>query len=129
MHRYFTFYCLIGSFLPYLKDKQITDIYKVFHHSFIKNYVYQLNYRNLLLDTVASGMLGYGKYVSELTGIKITGENVPPNEQKKYVLRDAELVMRLIERNNYKPLFLESQRPSAKAGWLVTVVKTDAIIG
>ena len=50
-------------------------------------------------------MLGYGKYVSESTGIKITGENVtkfPPNEQKKYVLRDAELVIRLIERNNYE---------------------------
>jgi hypothetical protein len=80
---------------PYLKDKQIIDMYKVFHHGFIKNSVYPLKYRDLQLDTVASGMLGYGKYVSESTGIKITGENVtrfPPNEQKKYVLRDAELV-------------------------------------
>jgi DNA polymerase I len=49
--------------------------------------------------------LGYGKYVSESTGIKIAGENVikfTPDEQKKYVLRDAELVIRLIERNNYE---------------------------
>jgi DNA polymerase elongation subunit (family B) len=90
---------------PYLKDKQIIDMYKVFHHGFIKNSVYPLKYRDLQLDTVATGMLGYGKYVSESTGIKITGENVtkfPPNEQKKYVLRDAELVIRLIERNNYE---------------------------
>jgi DNA polymerase I len=90
---------------PYLKDKQIIDMYKVFHHSFIKNSVYPLKYRDLQLDTVATGMLGYGKYVSESTGIKITGENVarfPRNEQKKYVLRDAELVIRLIERNNYE---------------------------
>lgn len=50
-------------------------------------------------------MLGYSKYVSESTGIKITGENVtkfPTDEQKKYVLRVVELVMRLIERNNYE---------------------------
>ncbi|MGB6530525.1 MAG: DNA polymerase domain-containing protein [Candidatus Nitrosopolaris sp.] len=90
---------------PYLKDKQIIDMYKVFHHGFIKNSVYPLKYRDLQLDTVATGMLGYGKYVSESTGIKITGENVTkfqPDEQKKYVLRDAELVIRLIERNNYE---------------------------
>jgi hypothetical protein len=90
---------------PYLKDKQIIDMYKVFHHGFIKNSVYPLKYRDLQLDTVACGMLGYGKYVSESDGIKITGENVTkfqPNEQKKYVLRDAELVIRLIERNNYE---------------------------
>jgi DNA polymerase, archaea type len=90
---------------PYLMDKQIIDMYKVFHHGFIKNSVYPLRYRDLHLDTVANGMLGYGKYVSESTGIKITGENVikfTPDEQKKYVLRDAELVIRLIERNNYE---------------------------
>jgi DNA polymerase, archaea type len=90
---------------PYLKDRQMIDMYKVFHHSFIKNSVYPLKYRDLQLDTVATGMLGYGKYVSESTGIKIAGENVtsfPRNEQKKYVLRDAQLVIRLIERNNYE---------------------------
>ncbi|MGB8936911.1 MAG: DNA polymerase domain-containing protein [Candidatus Nitrosopolaris sp.] len=90
---------------PYLKDKQMIDMYKVFHHGFIKNSVYPLKYRDLQLDTVATGMLGYGKYVSESTGIKITGEKVTkfqPDEHKKYVLRDAELVIRLIERNNYE---------------------------
>jgi DNA polymerase I len=92
---------------PYLRDKKIIDMYKVFHHDFIKNSVYPFKYRDLQLDTVASGMVGYGKYVSESTGIKITGENVlqfPIIEQKKYVLRDAELVIRLIERNNYEIL-------------------------
>ena len=60
---------------PYLKDKKIIDMYKVFHHSFIKNSVYPFRYRDLQLDTVASGMLdGYGKYISESTGIKITGK-------------------------------------------------------
>ena len=71
-----------------LKDKQTIDMYKLFHHGFIKNSVYPLKYRDLQLDTVATGMLGYGKYVSESTGIKITGENVtkfPRNDQKKYV--------------------------------------------
>ena len=78
---------------PYLKDKQMIDMYKVFHHGFIKNSVYPLKYRDLQLDTVSIGMLGYGKYISESTSIKITGENVtkfPTDEQKKYVLRDAE---------------------------------------
>jgi hypothetical protein len=93
---------------PYLKDKRIIDMYKVFHHNFIKNSVYPFRYRDLQLDTVATGMLeGYGKYVSESTGIKITGENVlqfPIEEQKRYVLRDAELVIKLIERNNYEIL-------------------------
>src|SRR5919107_1924972 len=90
---------------PYLKDKKLIDMYKVFHHGFIKNSVYPFKYRDLQLDTVAMGMLGYGKYVSESTGIKMTGENVlkfPAVEQKKYVLKDAELVIRLIERNNYE---------------------------
>src|ERR671933_423137 len=90
---------------PYLKDKKIINMYKVFHHNFIKNSVYPFRYRDLHLDTVATGMLeGYGKYVSESTGIKITGENVLQftiDEQKRYVLRDAELVIKLIERNNY----------------------------
>jgi DNA polymerase elongation subunit (family B) len=93
---------------PYLKDKKIIDMYKVFHHNFIKNSVYPFRYRDLQLDTVATGMLeGYSKYVSESTGIKITGENVlqfPIEEQKRYVLRDAELVIKLIERNNYEIL-------------------------
>ena len=44
---------------PYLKDKQIIDMYKVFHHGFIKNSVYPLKYRDLQLDTVATGMLGW----------------------------------------------------------------------
>jgi hypothetical protein len=93
---------------PYLKDKKIIDMYKVFDHNFIKDSVYPFRYTDLQLDTVATGMLeGYGKYVSESTGIKITGENVlqfPIEEQKKYVLRDAELVIKLIERNNYEIL-------------------------
>jgi DNA polymerase elongation subunit (family B) len=90
---------------PYLKDKKVIDMYKVYHHGFVKNSVYPLKYRDLQLDTVATGMLGYSKYVSESTGLKIAGHNVikfSPNEQKKYVLRDAELVIRLIERNNYE---------------------------
>jgi hypothetical protein len=62
---------------PYLKNKKMIDMYKVFHHNFIKNSVYPFKYRDLQLDTVATGMLeGYGKYVNESTGIKITGENV-----------------------------------------------------
>jgi hypothetical protein len=61
---------------PYLKGKQIIDIYKVYHHGFIKNSVNPLKYRDLQLDTVATRMLGYAKYVNESTGIKITGENV-----------------------------------------------------
>jgi len=62
---------------PYLKDKKVIDMYKVFHHSFIKNSVYPFRYRDLQLDTVATGMLdGYGKYISKSTGVKITGENV-----------------------------------------------------
>jgi hypothetical protein len=39
---------------PYLKDKKIIDMYKVFHHNFIENSVYPFIYRDLQLDTVAS---------------------------------------------------------------------------
>ena len=99
---------IIVKSYPYLKDKKIIDMYKVFHHNFIKNSVYPFRYRDLQLDTVATGMLdGYGKYVSESTGIKITGESIlqfPIQEQKRYVLRDAELVIKLIERNDYEIL-------------------------
>jgi DNA polymerase elongation subunit (family B) len=92
---------------PYFKDKQIIDMYKVFHHGFVKNSIYPLKYRDLQLDTVATVMIGCGKYISESTDFKITGENVlqfSREEQKKYVLRDAELVIKLIERNNYEIL-------------------------
>ena len=93
---------------PYLEGKKIIDMFKVFHNNFLKNSVYPFKYRDLQLDTVATGMLeGYGKYVSESTGIKINGDNVlefPVEEQKRYVLRDAELVIRLIERNHYEIL-------------------------
>jgi hypothetical protein len=55
-------------------------------HRFIKNSVYPFRYRDLQLDTVATGMLDeYGKYISESNGVKITGENVlqfPVEEQK-----------------------------------------------
>jgi hypothetical protein len=37
---------------PYLKDKKVIDMYKVFHHAFVKNSVYPLKYRDLQLDTV-----------------------------------------------------------------------------
>jgi hypothetical protein len=48
-------------------------MYKVFHHNF-KNSVYPFRYRDLQLDAVATCMLEeYDKYVSESTGIKITG--------------------------------------------------------
>ena len=42
---------------PYLKDKKIIDMYKVFHHNFIKNSVYPFRYRDLQLHTVATGIL------------------------------------------------------------------------
>ncbi|MGB0025822.1 MAG: hypothetical protein WBP64_03185, partial [Nitrososphaeraceae archaeon] len=112
---------------PYLKYKKIVDMYKVFHHSFIQKSVYPFKYRDLQLDTVARGMLeGYSKYVSESTGIRITGENVlqfPIEEQKRYVLRDAELVIKLIERNNYE--ILNILRTYPKIIFLQMIIKQE----
>ena len=87
-----------------LKALQDNDVYELCNN-FIKNSVYPFRYRGLQQDTVALGMLeGYGKYVSESTGIKIKGENVlqfPIEEQKRYILRDSELSY---QTNRTKPL-------------------------
>ncbi len=50
-------YDKLTLWIPYLKDKKIIDMYKVFHHNFIKNSLYPFRYRDLYLDTVATGML------------------------------------------------------------------------
>ena len=34
--------CTAIKSYPYIKDKKIIDMYKVFHHNFIKNSVYQV---------------------------------------------------------------------------------------
>jgi hypothetical protein len=68
---YFELYPIRVISYPYLKDKQTIDMYKVFHHGFVKNSIYPLKYRDLQLDTVATGMIGYGKYIRESTASKL----------------------------------------------------------
>ena len=71
----------------------------------VQNTIFKNAYRALKLDEVSKAVLGDssievgegGKYKG-LTGKDI--QSLPVEEQKKYVLRDAKLVMELSKHNN-----------------------------
>ena len=89
---------------PYIKCQTHIDLYNVFSKPMIQTTIFKNAYRTLSLDEVSKAILGdgvgsevLGKYKG-LTGKGI--QSLPVEEQKKYVLRDAELVMQLSRHNN-----------------------------
>jgi DNA polymerase elongation subunit (family B) len=84
------------------KGKSI-DLYKVFRNEIVKASIFKNKYRSLKLDEVSKSLLGKGK-LSDIDGENVHAKSV--EEQKQYVLRDAELVMELSKVNNGKILEL-----------------------
>jgi len=92
---------------PYIRNQIHVDLHTVFGKPMVQTTIFKNGYRTLKLDEVSravladstkdSGVDAAGKYRG-LTGKDI--QSLPVEEQKKYVLRDAELVMQLSKHNN-----------------------------
>jgi DNA polymerase, archaea type len=75
------------------------DLIKVFEKPIVKDNVFEGRYRTTSLDAVGSTLLGIRKYHNLDPGLESMSK-VPIEEQKKYVRRDAELVMLLAQYNS-----------------------------
>jgi DNA polymerase I len=92
---------------PYIRNHTHIDLYNVFGKPMVQTTIFKNRYRTLKLDEVSRAVLAdndrdldvnkNGKYRG-LTGKDI--QFLPVEEQKKYVLRDVELVMQLSKHNN-----------------------------
>ena len=88
------------SGIPFIKGQTHIDLYNVFDKPMIQTTIFKNKYRSLKLDEVSKAVLGNelgGKY-KELSGDNI--ESLSLQEQKNYVLRDAQLVMDLAKYNS-----------------------------
>jgi DNA polymerase elongation subunit (family B) len=93
--------------IPYIRGQRHIDLHSVFGKPMVQTAIFKNAYRTLKLDEVSKAVLGDGnidaggreggKYKG-LTGKDI--QSLAVEEQKKYVLRDAELVMQLSKHNN-----------------------------
>ncbi len=80
------------------RNKHI-DLVKVFEKPVIRDGVFEGKYRTTSLDSVSSSLLKVAKYQDIDAGLVNILEK-PLAEQKRYVKRDAELVMLLAQYNN-----------------------------
>jgi hypothetical protein len=94
--------------IPYIRTHTHIDLHSVFGKRMVQTTIFKHAYRTLRLDEVSKAVLSdstdnpeSGKYRG-LTGKEV--QSLPVEEQKKYVLRDAELVMRLSKHNNSEVL-------------------------
>jgi DNA polymerase, archaea type len=99
----------LSSRIPYINGQTHIDLHSVFGKPMVQTSIFKNAYRTLKLDEVSRAVLqnnnndddGAGKY-KQLTGGDI--HQLPVEEQKAYVLRDAELAMRLSKHNNSEVL-------------------------
>jgi DNA polymerase I len=84
---------------PCIENRIHIDLCEVFRKELVRGTIFKNKYRTLKLEDVSQGLLGRGKYGSGA----ISGANVHAlsiDEQKQYVLQDAQLVMELSKTNN-----------------------------
>ena len=87
--------------IPYIRGQKHIDPYSVFGKPMVQTTIFKNAYRTLKLDEVCKAVLRDLKIDGKYKGF--TGKDIPTlsvEEQKKYVLRDAELVMQLSKHNN-----------------------------
>ena len=95
----------ISKKVPSIRGKKHIDLHSVFAKPMVQTTIFKNTYRTLKLDEVSKAVLGDGNEVGKYNGL--TGQDIhtlPIEEQKEYVLRDAELVMRLSQHNNFEVL-------------------------
>jgi DNA polymerase elongation subunit (family B) len=91
---------------PYIRGQKHIDLYNVFGKPMVQTTIFKNAYRTLKLDEVSKAVLGDGSIEAGGEGGKYKGltgkdiQSLPPEEQKNYVLRDAEVVMQLSKHNN-----------------------------
>lgn len=96
--------------MPYVRDRNHIDLHSVFGKPMVQTTIFKNAYRTLKLDEVSRAVLSGEQQTVEAVAGKYKGltgkdvQSVPIEEQKKYVLRDAELVMRLSKHNNSEVL-------------------------
>ena len=86
--------------IPYIRGQKHIDLHSVYSKPMVQTTIFKNAYRTLKLDEVSKAVLGdteSGKYKG-ITGNDIHKFSI--EEQKKYVLRDAELVMQLSKHND-----------------------------
>ncbi len=90
--------------IPYVRGRKHIDLHSVFGKPMVQTTIFKNAYRTLKLDEVSKAVLSSGQQRQSLEAVAggkykgLTGKDIqslPVNEQKKYVLRDAELVMQL----------------------------------
>jgi hypothetical protein len=95
----------ISARVPRVMGKKHIDLHSVFAKPMVQTTIFKNAYRTLKLDEVSKAVLGDGNEAGKYNGL--TGQDIhtlPIEEQKKYVLRDAELVMHLLQHNNFEVL-------------------------
>ena len=95
----------ISTKVPCIRGKRHIDLHSVFAKPMVQTTIFKNTYRTLKLNEVSKAVLGNGNEAGKykgLTGVDIY--TIPIEEQKKYVLRDAELVMHLSQHNNSEVL-------------------------
>jgi hypothetical protein len=93
--------------IPYIRGQKHIDLYNVFGKPMVQTTIFKNLYRTLKLDDVSKAVLGDNLEVLSGKYKGLTGKDaqiLPIEEQKKYVLRDAELVMQLSKHNNSEVL-------------------------
>lgn len=84
---------------PTIENRIHIDLYEVFKKEMVKATIFKNKYRTLKLEDVSQGVLGKGKYGSgALSGANVHSLTI--DDQKQYVLQDAQLVMDLSNANN-----------------------------
>jgi hypothetical protein len=95
----------ISTKVPCVRGKKHIDLHSVFAKPMVQTTIFKNTYRTLKLDDVSKAVLGDGNEAGKYN--RLTGHDIhtlPIEEQKKYVLRDAELVMHLSQHNNFEVL-------------------------
>ena len=103
-------YSIVGfnsAGVPYVKSHTHVDLHDIFSKRMVQTSIFKNAYRTLKLDEVSRAVLSEqaeglaGKYRG-LTGKEV--QTLSAEEQKNYVLRDAELVMQLSKHNDSEVL-------------------------
>ncbi len=90
--------------IPYIRGQKHIDLHSVFGKPMVQTTIFKNAYRTLKLEEVSKAVLGDGSVETGEGKYKgLTGKDIHTlsvEEQRKYVLRDAELVIQLSKHNN-----------------------------
>ncbi|MDQ3969575.1 MAG: hypothetical protein M3275_14420, partial [Thermoproteota archaeon] len=84
---------------PTIEKRIHIDLYEVFRKELVKGTIFKNKYRTLKLEDVSQALLGKGKYgLGAISGANVCTLTI--DQQKQYVLQDAQLAMDLSKANN-----------------------------